>query len=92
MAELDFSLARVLCGIGGYEGEISQELARVYKREPAGVFIPSEVLAVPTRDLSAGTPSAGGVTVQTTVDKSLIPVLRNRSVTVGMGAKTCVEM
>jgi hypothetical protein len=84
LAERDYSLARVLRGEGGYEAEISQELARTLKRQPAGIFVPTEVLAA--RDLNAGTATAGGVTIEMTIQKSLIPVLRNRSVTASLGA------
>lgn len=83
----DYSLAKVLLEgprLRGWEAEVSQELSRVFNRPPAGVFVPAEVLA--KRDLVAGTPSAGGVTIQETVEPSLIPVLRNRSVVVAMGA------
>src|SRR6516164_4595780 len=85
LVERDYSLARVIRdgpALRGFEREVSQELARVYERQPAGVFVPSEVLAI--RDLSAGIASAGGVSIELEVAKSLIPVLRNRSVTVAM--------
>jgi hypothetical protein len=74
LAERDYSLARVLnegFGLRGFEAEISEELSRVFGRQPAGLWVPTEVLGV--RDLAAGTPSAGGVSVELTGSKKFNP-------------------
>lgn len=93
MVRQNYSLARVLlAGPGlrdGWEFEVSRELERVYQRPPRGVYVPYEVL---TRDLSVGNPAAGGVTVETTIQRSLIPFLRARSVVVGLGATVLEDL
>ena len=68
LVKRDYSLARVL-RLGpalhdGFEFEVSRELARVHERQPAGVFVPWQVFAYNRRDLSAGIPGAGGVTLK----------------------------
>lgn len=68
----------------GIEAEMSAELARVHHEEPMGFYMPDFAL---TRDMQVGTPSLGGVTVQTTVDTNLIPLLRNRMVVLRAGAR-----
>ena len=86
LVQRDYSLARVLREgprLKGFELEVSQELERTLGRAPGGIYVAAQVFG---RDLSAGTPSAGEVMIQETVQDSLIPVLRNRSVVVAMGA------
>jgi len=70
--------------LDGVELEISQELSRTLS-QPAGYWVPTTILAG-KRQLSAGVPGAGGITIQQTVEPSLIPVLRRRSVVASLGA------
>jgi HK97 family phage major capsid protein len=67
----------------GYEAEMSQEMERLTGRKANGFFVPDFAL---TRDLSAGTFNAGGATIQTSVEPSLIPLLRNKMVVGRAGA------
>ncbi len=72
-------------GIGVYEREISNKLARKSGRNPSGMYIPAGILA---RDLTVGTATAGGHTVSTDLlADSFIELLRNRSVVVEAGAR-----
>jgi hypothetical protein len=72
----------------GYEAEVSAEIARMHNQQPTGFFMPDWFL---TRDLTATPPPAGtggaGYTVQTTVEPSLIPMLRNRTAVLQAGAR-----
>ena len=72
----------------GFEAEVSEEIARIHNREPDGFYIPDFYFHGPsTRDMTAGVPAQGGVTIQTTVDTNLIPLLRNRMVVLKAGAR-----
>ncbi len=93
LREATYSLAKVLQQgpkLDGVELEISQELSRTLS-QPAGYWVPTSILAG-RRDLSAGTPGAGGVTIETSVEKSLIPVLRKRSAVVALGATVLADL
>jgi len=68
----------------GFESEVSQEIARIHGQSPQGFFMPDWAL---TRDLTVSPPATGGVTVQTTVEPSLIPLLRNRTAVLQAGAR-----
>jgi HK97 family phage major capsid protein len=80
----------------GFEREATLAAAKQWGKEPRGgsrgFFVPLEVMRAPLveteakRDLSAGTGSAGGYTVATTLlGSSLIELLRNRMMTRRMG-------
>jgi hypothetical protein len=77
----------------GIEGEVSRGLAKLHGQDPVGFYLPDFALTgglIPggySRDLQVGTPSLGGVTVQTTVETELIPLLRNRMVVLQAGAR-----
>ena len=71
----------------GLEAEVSAELARVHQHEPTGFYVPDWFL---TRDLTVTVPpqpQSGGVTIQTSVEPSLIPLLRNRTAVLQAGAR-----
>jgi hypothetical protein len=69
------------------EMEVDQELRALNpNRNVIGHLVPVEVLSPLRRDLSIGTPSAGGVTVQTTVGDQVIPFLRAKTVCGRLGA------
>ena len=59
-----------------FERECSEAVALKLKRSPGGIFVPHEIQS---RDLQAGTPSAGGDLVGTNLQAgSFIEMLRNR--------------
>lgn len=72
----------------GYELELHQELSKQFRaqgRAYRGILVPAEVLA--TRDLVAGTDTAGGFTVATELKAdSFIELLRNAMLVRAMGA------
>jgi len=71
----------------GFEVECHQDLARARGEQPKTMhsfYLPQEVL---TRDLTAGTASAGGFLVETE-NVGFIDMLRNKSVAVTLGAQT----
>lgn len=70
-------------GLSGLEREASQAVTKLLGREPSGFFVPDIAL---TRDLSAGVAAAGGVTIQLTVEPTLIQYLRNKTVIGAAGA------
>lgn len=71
----------------GLEREASRAVAKQIGRSPQGIFIPSEVLSMKTRGLTAGTGSSGGYTVATELrPESFIEVLRARTQVIGLGA------
>jgi HK97 family phage major capsid protein len=70
--------------LDGLEGEISAELARIHGEQPQGFFAPDFIAG---RDMVVGTPNLGGVTVQTTVEPEVIPLLRNQMVVLKAGAR-----
>jgi HK97 family phage major capsid protein len=81
---------KVLRGQGkfdGIEAEVSAELTRIHGQDPIGFFMPDFALIPGRRDLQVGVPNLGGVTVQTTVDTELIPLLRNKMVVLQAGAR-----
>jgi len=72
----------------GFEAEVSQEIARMQHQDPLGFFMPDWALFSETRDLTATPPTgSGGLTIQTTVEPSLIPLLRNRTAVLQAGAR-----
>jgi HK97 family phage major capsid protein/HK97 family phage prohead protease len=76
-------------GLKGLEREASDALAKFLGREPSGFFVPDIALMPPDfaqRDLQASVAGAGGVTVQLTVEPSLIAFLRNKTVVGRAGA------
>lgn len=89
-----YSLSRALLAVGtdaklvGYEAEVDQALRRqlgVQPRSTGGMLIPTGIAL--TRDLTAGSASAGGYLVGTeNIGASFIDLLRNKLVTVAMGA------
>jgi len=67
------------------EKEASDEIGKRSKREARGFWVPAEVQQ---RDLNLGSPTAGGYTVQTTVDAAnFIDILRNKMIVKQMGAQ-----
>ncbi len=87
LMEQTYSLSKVLLqgrAVDGWEREISQELTRTLEQPPLGVWVPVSILAG-RRDLSAGIPGAGGVIIETAVERSLIAVLRKRSAVIALG-------
>jgi HK97 family phage prohead protease len=67
--------------LSGLEREASEGLTKFLGRSPEGFFVPDIALmplAISARDLSAGVPAAGGVTIQLTVEPTLIAYLRNK--------------
>jgi HK97 family phage major capsid protein len=74
--------------LSGFEAECSQEVAKLVGRSPEGFFLPEFAIAQMSQrsDLVAGTNNLGGFTIQTTVEPSLIPLLRNKMVVGRAGA------
>lgn len=73
-------------GLSGIEKEATEAAAKLFKRDviPNQFIVPNDVAR---RDMTAGTNSAGGYTVQTDVG-GLIPLLRNKMVTARAGVQT----
>ena len=71
----------------GIENELSEELTRIAGNgmKPEGVLIPDEAFS---RSLIAGTPTLGGMVVQTSVmADEFIEILRNKSQVLNLGAR-----
>jgi HK97 family phage major capsid protein len=68
----------------GFEAEVSREMALISGQDPQGFYVPDWFL---TRDLTVAPPATTGLTVQTTVEPSLIPLLRNRTAVLQAGAR-----
>jgi HK97 family phage major capsid protein len=68
----------------GIEAEVSREMAMLSGQDPQGFYVPDWFL---TRDLTVAPPATTGLTVQTTVEPSLIPLLRNRTAVLEAGAR-----
>lgn len=71
----------------GLEREASQAVAKRFGREPRSFFVPNDVIVGERRDLTVGTPTAGGYLVQTTYPLPLIDLLRKRLVLGLAGAR-----
>jgi len=73
----------------GFEMECSNAVAAKIGKESRGIFVPSDVSAYRhQRDLTVGTSTAGGHTVQTSVlEQSFIEIFRNALVTAQAGAR-----
>lgn len=77
----------------GREAEVSRELARNSPLPSAATLVPLAAFFAPMlrayqRSLSVGTATAGGHTVQTTIDASLFAdALRSRMITAALGAR-----
>lgn len=67
------------------EREASEATAKRIRREPHSFFVPQDVLE--SRDLTVGTPTAGGNLVETVLAQSFIELLRNRMVVRSAGAR-----
>lgn len=81
-ASIDPSYAQRHCGL---EIEASRAVAQKLGREPQGIFVPAEVLMV--RDLTVGTPSAGGYLRPTDhYAEGFIDILRNSTHVINLGA------
>ncbi|MGD0178752.1 MAG: phage major capsid protein [Terriglobales bacterium] len=72
--------------LSGFEKEMHQEIGKKTGREATGFFVPEFAFMPQRRDLSAGTPSAGGDLIMTEVEPSLIPYLRHKMVCGRAGA------
>lgn len=74
-----------------FEREVSNAAAEQYKKSPQGFLIPDEVTRhniIGKRDLSVGTSTAGGHTVETTLDSAnFIDLLRNKVCVEAAGAR-----
>lgn len=69
-----------------FEREVSEAGAKAAGKSARGIFVPNEILRA-KRDLTAGTPTAGGNTVATDLmASSFIELLRNRAVVMRAGA------
>lgn len=79
---------RKLVEAASFEFEVSQAAAKARGKESQGIFVPYEVLrAGAQRDLSKGTPSAGGYLVGTQhLSSSFIELLRKKSILDRAGA------
>ena len=66
----------------GLEREASDAVAKRFGRTPRSFFIPNDVMIGngERRDLTVGTPTAGGYFVQTTYPLSMIELLRNKMI------------
>lgn len=66
----------------GLEREASDAVAKRFGREPRSFFIPNDVMIGmgERRDLTVGTPTAGGYLVQTDYPLSMIELLRNKMI------------
>jgi hypothetical protein len=85
------SVLRSMCEtppkLGALETEVDQELRALNRaRTVVGKLVPLEALSPLRRDLSITSPSAGAVTVQTTVGDEVIPFLRSKTVCGRLGA------
>lgn len=73
----------------GLEKEASDAVAKRFGRDPRSFFIPNDVVignAREQRDLTVGTPTAGGYLVQTTYPLPMIELLRKRLILAQAGA------
>ncbi len=69
----------------GFEMEVSRAYAKQIGKDPQGIFVPPEVLQ--HRDMTVGTPSAGGHLVATEhMGANFIDVLRQASMVMALGA------
>ena len=70
---------------GGFEAEVSQELADKYGREARGFYVPTDIFK---RDLTVGSATAGGNLVGTDhLGGDFIDALRAQTVMSGLGAQ-----
>lgn len=75
----------------GLEIEASRAVAQQLGREPQGIFVPSEVLM--SRDLTVGTPAAGGYLRPTDhYAEGFIDILRNSTHVINLGATELNEL
>jgi hypothetical protein len=87
-----YSITRAITGVGdnnfgGYEREVSQELARRTGRKPGGFFMPSSALAKRTT-MQVGGSNVGAELVGTDHHEAeFIPVLRNAAMVGRLGAR-----
>lgn len=74
----------------GLEREASDAVAKRFGRTPRSFFLPNDVIigGSEKRDLTVGTPSAGGYFVQTTYPLPMIELLRKRMVLAQAGVRT----
>ena len=82
-----YSIARALRSqmsggrLDGLEAEIHQELDGLAPNKAEGVWIPNDVLFCRgRRDLSVGSFGQGGALVQTEIPRTVIEILRNKSI------------
>lgn len=68
------------------ELEASNAVAKRFGRTPRSFFVPNDVIVGERRDLTVGTPTAGGYLVQTAY-QSMIELLRNRMILAQAGAR-----
>lgn len=86
----EFSFLRVIQAmqtgkrsLAGYEFELSDAVAKKVGKEARGIWVPMDVMS--HRDLTVGTPSAGGY-LKGTTHMSFIEVLRNKMIMRQLGA------
>ena len=74
--------------LAAFEFEASRAAAEQMKKDPQGILVPADVLK---RDLTVGTPTAGGNLVdEMLMSSSFIELLRNRAVLMGQGMATVI--
>lgn len=73
----------------GLEREASDAVAKRFGRTPRSFFVPNDVMlgSAERRDLTVGTPSAGGYLKQTVYPQPMIELLRNRMVLAQAGVR-----
>ena len=75
-------------GRAGFENEVSQEIAKTMRKDPQGMYIPWNLGGGGQRAMEAGTDSAGGYLVDTTLKTdSFIQMLEKKLVLKQAGAK-----
>lgn len=77
--------------IDGLEREAHEAETKRLGRTAEGIFVPNEVFraAYARRDMSVGTPDSGGYTVAENIDTAnMVPLLRNASHVISLGART----
>lgn len=88
-----YSIGRLVRGliegrIDGIEKECSDEVARALGRQPAGAFLPDEIVQGAHRTLLALSSADGGYTVgEELLDSQTVELQRNQSHIVGLGAQ-----
>ena len=81
---------RVAQEAAAFERECSEAVAKRLKKDAQGILVPFDVLGngLGRRDLTKGTLSQGGYTIQTDLlEQSFIDLLRNKALVMGLGTQ-----